>query len=279
MERIDIVGNKKTKDFVIRREFRVVEGDAVNAFMIERGRKRVQALGFFKSVALKKQQGSAPDKVVIIIEVVEDQTHRFRFGVGYSTSEGVVGDISIAERNLFGNGQTVRLKLSGSMTRLQAEVGFTEPRFLGNNVAAGFDLFYKDVDYTTQASYKSQKIGGDVRLRYPISDEWSVGTNYTFSRNKIYDVGADASRGNQGGGAGLAQCNLQHLLHLLGRLLAHLRHARQQEAADLGRVLYARAGPGRARRRRALYPLGWQRPAPTMPSPTTSPRWAAPPAA
>ncbi len=193
VERIDIVGNKKTKDFVIRREFRVAEGDAVNAFMIERGRKRVQALGFFKSVALKRRVGSAPDKVVIAIEVVEQETLDVGFGVGYSMTEGVVGDISIAERNLFGNGQSVRLKLSGSMTRLQAEAGFTEPRFLGTNVAAGFDLFYKDVDYTTQASYKSQRIGGDVRARYPISDEWSVGTNYTFARNKIYDVGANAS--------------------------------------------------------------------------------------
>ena len=108
-------------------------------------------------------------------------------------SEGVVGDISIADRNLFGNGEALRLKLSGSATRLQAELGFTEPRFLGTNVAAGFDLFYKDVDYTTQASYKSQRIGGDLRARYPISDEWSVGVNYTFVRSKIYDVGADAS--------------------------------------------------------------------------------------
>jgi outer membrane protein insertion porin family len=193
VERIDIVGNKKTKDFVIRREFRVIEGDPVNAFMIERGRKRVQALGFFKSVALKRQLGSGSDKVTLVIEVVEDQTIDFGIGVGYSTSEGIVGDISIADRNLFGNGQALRLKLSGSLTRLQAEVGFTEPHFLDTNVAAGFDLFYKDVDYTTQASYMSQKIGGDIRLRYPLSDEWSVGTNYTFSRSKIYDVGADAS--------------------------------------------------------------------------------------
>jgi outer membrane protein insertion porin family len=193
VERIDIVGNRKTKDFVIRREFRVAEGDAVNAFMIERGRLRVQRLGFFKGVSLVKRPGSAPDKVVIAIEVVEDETHDLAFGVGYSTTEGVVGDISLAERNLFGNGQWLRLKIAGSLTRLQAEVGFTEPRFLGSNVAAGFDLFYKDVDYTTQASYKSQRIGGDVRARYPISEEWSVGVNYTFARNKIYDVGADAS--------------------------------------------------------------------------------------
>ena len=193
VERIDIVGNKKTNDFVIRREFRVAEGDAVNAFMIERGRKRVQTLGFFKSVALKKQPGSAPDKVVIVIDVVEDQTIDFGVGAGYSTTEGLVGDISIAERNLFGNGQWLRLKIAGSQTRFQAEAGFTEPRFLGTNVAAGFDLFYKDIDYTTQASYKTQRVGGAVRARYPINDEWSVGVNYTFARNKIYDVGTNAS--------------------------------------------------------------------------------------
>jgi outer membrane protein insertion porin family len=193
VERIDIVGNQKTKDFVIRREFRVVEGDTVNAFMIERGRLRVQGLGFFKSVALKKRTGSTPDKVVITIDVVEQESHDVSFGVGYSTTEGVVGDIALADRNLFGNGQTLRLKVSGSLVRLQAELGFTEPRFLGTNVAAGFDLFYKNVDYTTQASYMSQKIGGDLRMRYPISDEWSVGANYTISRNTLYNVGPDAS--------------------------------------------------------------------------------------
>ena len=193
VERIDIVGNKKTKDFVIRREFRFAEGDAVNAFMIERGRLRVQRLGFFKSVSLKKRIGSAPNQVVIAIDVVEQETNEVSFGAGYSTTEGVVGDISLTERNLLGNGQWLRLKLAGSTTRLQAEVGFTEPRFLGTNVAAGFDLFYKDVDYTDQASYRSQRVGGTVRARYPINDEWSVGVNYTFARNKIYDVGNDAS--------------------------------------------------------------------------------------
>jgi outer membrane protein insertion porin family len=193
VERIEIAGNLKTKDFVIRREFRVAEGDPVNAFLIERGRKRVQALGFFKSVTLKKQRGSAPDKVVLVIEVVEDGTIDFGIGVGFSTSEGVIGDISIADRNLFGNGQWLRLKLAGSLTRLQAEAGFTEPRFLGTNIAAGFDLFYRDVDYTEQASYKSQRIGGTLRARYPVTDEWSVGVNYTFVRSTLYDVGPTAS--------------------------------------------------------------------------------------
>jgi outer membrane protein insertion porin family len=193
VERIDIVGNRKTKDFVIRREFKIAEGDVANAFMMERGRQRVQALGFFKGVALRKRPGSAPDKLALTIEVVEQETIDVGFGVGYSTTEGIVGDVSLAERNLFGNGDTLRLKLAGSLVRAQAELGYTQPRFLGSNVAAGFDLFYKDVDYTTQASYMSQRIGGDLRARYPISDEWSAGVNYTFARNKLYNVGANAS--------------------------------------------------------------------------------------
>ncbi len=193
VERVEIAGNTKTKDFVIRRQFRIAEGDAVNAFLLERGRKRVQALGFFKNVTLKKQRGSAPDKMLLVIEVVEDQTIDFAIGGGYSSSEGIIGDISIAERNLFGNGQWVRLKLAGSQTRFQAELGFTEPRFLGSNVAAGFDLFHKEFDYTNQASYKAQRIGGTLRARYPLTDEWSAGVNYTFVRSTLYDVGPTAS--------------------------------------------------------------------------------------
>jgi outer membrane protein insertion porin family len=193
VERIDIVGNTKTKDSVIRRQLRIAEGDPVNAFLLERERARVQALGFFKSVVLKRQMGSGPDKVVLTIEVVETETRDLDFGVGYSTSEGIAGDISLTERNLFGNGQILRVKVVGGATRFQTEVGFTEPRLLGSNVSGGFDLFYKDLDFTQQASYKTEKIGGDLRLGFPISDQWTVGTNYTLQRNKIYDVGANAS--------------------------------------------------------------------------------------
>jgi outer membrane protein insertion porin family len=193
VERIEIVGNAQTKDFVIRRELRFAEGSPVNAFVLERGRKRVQALGFFKKVTVKKKRGSKPDSVVVIVEVIEDDTRNLSFGAGYSTSEGIVGDIAVIERNLFGNGQSLRLKLAGSMERFQADIGFTEPRLLGSDFSGGFDLFYKDVDYTNQASYKSQRVGGDLRLGYQLTDQWSAGVNYTLSRSTIYDVGANAS--------------------------------------------------------------------------------------
>jgi outer membrane protein insertion porin family len=193
VERIEIAGNTHTKDFVIRRELRFAEGSPVNAFVLDRGRKRVQALGFFKKVTLKRKPGSTPDSIVVTVEVEEDDSRNLSFGAGYSSSEGIVGDISLVDRNLFGNGQSLRLKLAGSAVRFQAEVGFTEPHLLGTNVAGGFDLFYRGYDYTNQASYKSQRVGGALRLGYLLTDEWSAGVNYTLSRNTIYDVGAGAS--------------------------------------------------------------------------------------
>lgn len=192
-ERIDITGNIKTKDYVIRRELRIAEGDPVNAMLLERARKRVEALGFFKKVSLKHAKGSAADQFIITIEVIEDDSRNIGFGVGYSTSEGIVGDLNLGEKNLFGTGQKLNLKLAGSFTRFQAEVGFTEPRFLGSNVAAGFDVFYKDVDFSQYASYKAESIGAKLRATFPIDDNWSTGVNYAFVHNKLYDVGANAS--------------------------------------------------------------------------------------
>lgn len=192
-ERIEITGNTKTRDYVIRRELRLSEGDPVNALLLEKARARVEALGFFKKVALKKQKGSAGDKLIITIAVDEDDSRNIGFGIGYSTAEGIVGDLNLGEKNLFGTGQKLNLKLAGSMTRFNAEVGFTEPRFLGSNVAAGFDVFYRDVDYSQYASYKFQAIGFKLRASYPVDDNWSVGSNYSFSNNTLYGVNDTAS--------------------------------------------------------------------------------------
>lgn len=192
-ERIEITGNVKTRDYVIRRELRISEGDPVNALLLERARARVQALGFFKKVALKRGKGSAPEKLVVTVAVEEDDSRNIGFGVGYSSTEGIVGDLNLGEKNLFGTGQKLNLKLAGSLTRFQAEVGFTEPRFLGTNVAAGFDIFYKDIDYTQYASYKAQSIGFKLRAAYPVDDNWTVGANYSFANNRLYSVGDTAS--------------------------------------------------------------------------------------
>ncbi len=116
IERINIVGNFRTEDYVIRREFRLAEGDAFNRLLVEAARKkRLRALGFFKTVEVDTDPGSAPDRVVIDVKVVEQSTGELSFGAGYSTSEGIIGDVSITERNLMGKGQYVRLGFSGSL--------------------------------------------------------------------------------------------------------------------------------------------------------------------
>lgn len=193
IERINVSGNTRTKDFVIRREFRLAEGDAFNALMVDRAKKRLQALGLFKSVDIKRRPGSAPDRVVLDVEVVEQSTGELSFGAGYSTSEGVIGDVSISERNLFGNGQYVRLKLAGSFERAQVDFSFTEPRFLDRNLAAGFDLFFKQLDYTDQSGFQQRKIGGDVRLGFPLAEHLWMQTSYALSRDEIFDVTSWAS--------------------------------------------------------------------------------------
>ena len=195
IERINIIGNTRTKDHVLRREFRLAEGDAFNPLMVDRAKKRLQGLGFFKSVDVKRRPGSAQDRVILDVEVLEQPTGELSFGAGYSTNEGVIGDISLTERNLLGNGQFLRLRLSGSIERLQVDLSFTEPRFLDRNLAAGFDLFHKDVNQTRQGSFRNRKTGGSARLGFPVAENLWMNTYYSLSRDEIYDVDKDFSDG------------------------------------------------------------------------------------
>jgi outer membrane protein insertion porin family len=193
IERINVVGNFRTEDRVIRRQFRLAEGDAYNRLLVEAARKRLRELGFFKSVDIDTSPGSAPDRVILTVTVVEQPTGEFSFGAGYSTSEGVIGDISVTERNLMGKGQYVRLGFSGSLERAQVDFSFTEPNFLDRNLAAGFDLFYKTVDLQSVASFSQSTAGGNLRLGFPIADNTQMGLRYRFEREDIFDVASNAS--------------------------------------------------------------------------------------
>lgn len=193
IERINVVGNERTKDYVIRREFRLAEGDAYNPLMVDRAKKRLTGLGLFKNVDVKRRPGSAQDRVVLDVEIVEQSTGELSFGAGYSTSEGVIGDVSITERNLFGNGQFVRLRLAGSLERMQVDLSFTEPRFLDRNLSAGFDLYHKEVDYRDTSGFRQRKSGGQVRLGFPLAENLWMQTSYGLSRDQIYDVEENAS--------------------------------------------------------------------------------------
>ena len=193
IERINVIGNVRTKDFVIRREFRLAEGDAYNPMLVDRAKKRLTALGLFKAVEVKRRPGSAQDRVALDVEVTEQSTGELSFGAGYSTSEGVIGDISITERNLLGNGQFLRLKLAGSLERYQIDLSFTEPRFLDRNLSAGFDLFHKETDQTSQSGFRSRKSGGSLRLGVPLAENLWMQTSYTLSRDEIFDVQDNSS--------------------------------------------------------------------------------------
>ena len=193
IERIDIVGNTRTLDSVIRREFVLVEGDAYNKVLVDAARRRLRGLGFFKKVEILTQPGSSPDRIILVVQVIEQPTGELSFGAGYSTNEGVVGDISLSERNLLGRGQFVRLALSGSIERFQIDFGFTEPRFLGRNMSAGFDVFHRETDLTDESSFRSRKTGGGLRLGVPLNDDWAFLTRYTFTREEIFDVSPLAS--------------------------------------------------------------------------------------
>jgi outer membrane protein insertion porin family len=199
IERINVSGNTRTKDYVIRREFKVAEGDAYNPLIVDQAKKRLSNLGLFKGVEVKRRPGSSQDRVVLDVELVEQSTGELSFGAGYSTSEGVIGDVSITERNLMGNGQFLRLQLSGSLERLQVNLSFTEPRFLDRNLAAGFDLFAKTTNMGSSSSsltggtsgtgsYQSSRYGGSLRLGFPLSEKLWMQTNYTASRDEITDV-------------------------------------------------------------------------------------------
>jgi outer membrane protein insertion porin family len=193
IERINVIGNTRTKDHVIRREFRVAEGDAYNPMMVDQAKKRLKNLGLFKNVEVNRRPGTAQDRLILDVEVAEQSTGELSFGAGYSTAEGVIGDVSITERNLMGNGQFLRLQLSGSLERMQVNLSFTEPRFLDRNLAAGFDLFHKEIDQTSQSGFKSRRTGGSVRLGFPITEKMWMQTNYSLSRDQIFDVQQGAS--------------------------------------------------------------------------------------
>ena len=193
MERIDIRGNVRTRDKVIRREFRVVEGDAFNTSKIRRSRQRIENLGFFSRVDVQTTQGSAPDQTVLEVEVEEQSTGELSLGAGFSTSEGPFADVSVRERNLLGNGQDLRLGFRLSSRRSRLDLSFTEPYFLDRDIAAGFDLFRTSTDFGSESSFEQESIGGSLRGSFDLTERLRETVRYTLRRDDIHDVDSDAS--------------------------------------------------------------------------------------
>jgi outer membrane protein insertion porin family len=198
IERIDVTGNSQTQLPVILRELRFAEGDAYNQVMVDAARERLMRLGFFKSVTMTKAPGSAPDRVKLSIAVEEAPTGELGFTTGYSSNEGVIGEVSYTERNWMGTGQYLQLKVNGSLVSGGFSLGWTEPHFLDRNMSFGVNVFARNSDYTagsgyTVAGYKDLRYGGSAQLGLPLTDTLSIAPRYTLSWDRVYNLDRTAS--------------------------------------------------------------------------------------
>ncbi|ESX70795.1 MULTISPECIES: outer membrane protein assembly factor BamA [unclassified Mesorhizobium] len=188
IERIEIRGNDRTRDYVIRREFDVSEGDAFNQVLIQRAKKRLEALDYFEKVDISTVPGSEPDQVVLVVDVVEKSTGEFSVGAGYSTGGDTAGpsvEGSVAERNFLGRGQYIKVSAGGGKNSRDYSLSFTEPYFLGRRIAAGFDIFQQTRNYS---DYDSETLGATVRFGLPITDNISTQLAYNIAQEKYkYD--------------------------------------------------------------------------------------------
>ncbi len=185
IERVDIQGNNRTLDRVVRREIRLVEGDAFNTAKVRRSKERLENLGYFKQDTVKIDNTPSevyPDRTILTAKVEEQSTGELSFGVGYSSATGALFDVGISERNLLGKGQDLRANFSIAQQQSQVSMSFTEPYFLNRHLVAGFDLQASKTDYQNESGFTSNNYGGALRLGYSYNE-------YLFQRF-TYNLGA-----------------------------------------------------------------------------------------
>lgn len=185
VERINVRGNTRTRDYVIRREFDISEGDAYNQVFIDRAERRLKALGFFKTVKIASEPGSSPDRVIVNVDVEDQPTGEFSVAGGYSTTDGVIGEVALGERNFLGRGQNARIAAQFGQNVSGFDFSFTDPYFLGYRLSAGVDLYAKKRDDTQYTSYKLDTYGGGLRAGLPISEEFSVQSRYQLYQQDL----------------------------------------------------------------------------------------------
>jgi outer membrane protein insertion porin family len=185
IERINIRNNTRTRDYVIRREFDIGEGDAYNRALVDRAERRLKNLNYFKTVKITNEPGSAPDRVVLNVDVEEIPTGEFSISGGYSTSSGWMAELSVSERNLLGQGQYGRAAIQYGQYARGFELSFAEPFFMGNRLGVGLDLYAKQTLATNYISYNSQTLGVATRAGFALSEELSFQARYNIYSQKI----------------------------------------------------------------------------------------------
>ena len=192
IERIDIGGNVRTLDKVIRREFQVVEGDAFNSTKLRRSRTRIQNLGYFSRVDVNNVPGSEADKTVIKVDVAEQSTGELSVGAGFSSQSGPLVDLRISERNLLGKGQDLRASITIAAENQNFDVGFTKPYFLDKELSFGVDGFHTASSNVSE--FESISTGGRLRLGYVLAENLRQSVRYTYRRDEVTDVDVNASK-------------------------------------------------------------------------------------
>ena len=203
VERINITGNEKTRDFVIRRELPFAEGDPFNRALVTQGKLNIEALGYFSRVNFGVEQGSASDKVVLNILVEETSTGDYGITAGYDSASGILGELSLTERNFLGRGQYLRASIGASQTGKSFDFSFTEPYFMGLKMSAGIDVYHRITDETTENVFGRTSTGGQLRFGLPLTrdvkasvfagldrtiiDDSSAPNSAVFSDNDVFD--------------------------------------------------------------------------------------------
>jgi outer membrane protein insertion porin family len=179
LERIEIHGNTRTRDYVIRREFDIAEGDAYNKTLIDRAERRLKNLNYFKTVKTTRLPGSAPDRVVLDVEVVEQSTGDFSIAGGYSTTDGLLAEVKVGDRNFLGSGKAVGASVTYGQYARGIDLSASEPYFLGSRVSAGIELYGRQNQASPYQSYGSDIYGATMQFGTPLTEQ--IGVQYRYS--------------------------------------------------------------------------------------------------
>jgi outer membrane protein insertion porin family len=185
IERINIRGNTRTRDYVVRREFDISEGDPYNRALIDRAERRIKNLNFFKTVKITNEPGSAPDRVVINVDVEEQSTGDFSVMGGYSTADGFMAQVSISERNLLGTGRFAKASATYGEYIRGVELNFVEPYLLDQRLSGGVDLFARETLSSPYLSYGTETYGTNLKMGVPLREDLTLQLRYSIYSNQI----------------------------------------------------------------------------------------------
>ncbi|MGQ0565085.1 MAG: outer membrane protein assembly factor BamA [Gemmobacter sp.] len=192
VERIDIEGNTTTRDDVVRRQFRTVEGDPFNPREIRQAAERIRALGFFTTAAVEAEPGSAADQVVVNVDVAEQPTGTLGFGLSYGADSGPGISITFQENNFLGRGQGLGLNIQSGTDNADASFSFSEPAFLGRDLRFGLELYYRETD-NQNSDYSTRNLGFRPSLGFPVGANSRLDLRYRVSKDEIKGVPATSS--------------------------------------------------------------------------------------